>query len=444
MSGTNEILARLSLLLQLQRRARKASYEELIFIIANETRALLPYRQAVFLRYEHGKLRVEALSGLDSTDSASPLVHWLHRLAACKRHMPDVWGAAPLHAADLATRDASLAEDWQTWLPPAAFWLPLPGSQDSPQGVLVLFRDEPWTEPEQHVLSYVADSYGQALSAFNPPSHRAWLAGLSRRWKVLALLAVLALLYPARDSVLIPAEVTAKDPALVRAPLEGVVERLTVAPNQHVRTGQVLARLDDTQLRSRLVVARKVLDMAHAEYRQLQQQALLTPEVKAGLPLLRGKIEQLTAEADYVAALLERTTINSQSDGVAVFDDPDLWTGRPVALGEKMLFVADPSKVELTMHLPMQESMPLQPGSEVLFFPNITPGSPLPAAVTFISYQAAEQSGESLAFVLRADFAAGVPRLGLRGTAKVYGPRLPLALKALRHPLRVARQWLGW
>jgi hypothetical protein len=36
-----------------------------------------------------------------------------------------------------------------------------------------------------------------------------------------------------------------------------------------------------------------------------------------------------------------------------------------------------------------------------------------------------------------------VPRLGLRGSAKIDGQMVPLGYFLLRRPLAVARQWLG-
>jgi hypothetical protein len=147
-----------------------------------------------------------------------------------------------------------------------------------------------------------------------------------------------------------------------------------------------------------------------------------------------------------VEDLLRRTSIVSQSNGVAVFDDPNDWLGRPVSLGEKIMLVADPAQVELTILLPMKETLPVAPGGEGLFFPNISPGSPLRITLHYVSYQASEPVGDSLAFTLRGGFTDqdDLPRLGMRGTAKIYGPRMPLIAIALRYPVRMVRQWLGW
>ena len=443
---TDETLKRLSILLQLSRRARKASEDELGFCIVNETRVLISYRQAALFTWVDGSLKVAAVSGLAVLDASSPFIQWLTNLAARRLADGSAWTGAAVTSADCGAEGALLRDAWAEWLPREGYWLPLLGPQDRPQGVLALFREEAWSAPEQHVLSYLADSYGQALAALSPPPHKAWFGKVRRRWKIIAAALLLLSLYPMQESALAPAEVTASRPQLVRSALDGVVSHLTVQPNQEVKKGQELARLDDAQLSSRLAVAQKTLEMARAEYSQLLQLALASPEAKARLPLLKGRIDQLGAEALYVEDLLRRTVIVSQSDGVAVFDDPNAWLGRPVALGEKIMLVADPAQVELTILLPMNETLPVQQGGEALFFPNTSPSSPKRVTLSHVSYQASEPVSDSLAFTLRGDFEdkSELPRLGTRGTAKVYGPRMSLIAIALRHPVRAARQWLGW
>lgn len=440
-----ETLNRLGLMLQLARKARLADRDELNFVLVNETRSLIDYRQATLFKFVGHKLKVEAVSGLATLDESSPYLQWLGRLAAHQLAGEHPWRLAPLDNQNFPPQ-SQLATEWQEKKAGQGLWLPLLGSQNKPEGALLFFRPEKWADAEQHILSYLADSYGQALGAFAPPPHKAWLSKIRKKWRILAVLFLLLSLYPARESVLAPAEVTASRPELVRASMEGVVAGVTVKPNQEVAKGQVLARLDDAQLLSRLSVAKKVLEMARAEYRQMQHQALTDNEAKARLPQLQGRISQLASEAAYVESLLKRTDIVSQSDGVAVFDDPTAWLGRPVALGEKIMLVADPKEVELTISLPMTESLPLTPGAEAVFFANTAPGSPVHVRLNYVSYQASDSGGGTLTYTLRGTFVDDEvrPRLGLRGTAKVYHARRPLILTILRHPLRLIRQTLGW
>ena len=84
-----------------------------------------------------------------------------------------------------------------------------------------------------------------------------------------AVLAVLFLL-PVRQSVLAPAEVVPLEGQVVAAPLDGVIARFVVQPNQPVRSGDVLLRFEDTSLRAQADVAERSLQVAEAERDQLR------------------------------------------------------------------------------------------------------------------------------------------------------------------------------
>ncbi len=435
---------RLGLLLQLQRRARRAEEAELPFIFVNETRTLLPYRQAVFWKIEtDGTWKTAAVSGLAAPDPGAPFVLWLNALAKALRRLPGPAAAGPL---DRAMLPANLTEAWGEWLPAAGLQLPLYAGKRL-AGVLALFRDEAFRDDEAELLGHLAEAYGQCLASSAPDGALAARFRLpvksGRLWLAAAL--ACALFFPIRQSVLAPAEVIPLTPAHIRASLDGVVKTLFVAPNQTVSAGDKLVGLEDDKLRTQLIVAQKNLETARAELQQTQQMSLADPRVKMRLPMLLGRVEQLTAEVDYVQSQLDRVVIVSPVDGVAVFDDPDAWPGRPVSLGQKIMEVADPAEVQLGISLPMSETLPLAEGDGILFFPNISPHAPLPGTLVFIGYQASETPEAGLAFTLRAHFTPGesLPRLGLRGTAKLYGERRPVIAHLLRRPILQLRQWAG-
>ena len=114
---------------------------------------------------------------------------------------------------------------------------------------------------------------GATAPARVPPRRRGWRRpGL---WAACALLAAGAI--PVRLSVLAPGELVAAQPAVLRAPLDGVVAQIHVQPNQIVKQGQPLFSLDEAQIASRLQVAQQALSTAEAEYRQFAQMALGDP-----------------------------------------------------------------------------------------------------------------------------------------------------------------------
>ena len=440
----HETLRRLGILLQLQRRSRKAEAKELPFIFVNETRMLVSYRQAVFWQPGLDAVwKVRAVSGLSMPDSGAPFVLWLEALCKAIRKDPQHTGS---HALTCSSFTGEVNESWAQWLPPAGIWLPLFKGQKL-LGALALFREEAFQEAEVHLLEHLGESYALCL-----PEQK--LDGLFlkkipfsiKNWRVwLAALLLVVLLFPVRQSTLAPAEVIALQPAHIRASLDGVIKNFFVQPNQAVAAGDKILSLEDDHLQTRLLVAQKNLEVARAELQQTQQLSLMDSRSKLRLPLVQGRVEQLAAELELVQSQLERVVINSPATGVAVLDEPDVWLGRPVSLGQKILEVADPARVQLEIRLPMSESLPLEQGNSLLFFPNVSPHTPLAAQLSYLAYQAEESPEAGLAFTLRASFSPedALPRLGLRGTAKLYGERMPLVALLLRKPVLQLRQWLG-
>lgn len=454
--GLNRQLLRLTTLLQLERRARRAPLPELPFLLVNETSTLLLYRQALLWQAGRRGGRVVAASGVAVHDPEGPYLSWLSKVLARVAAGAD---AMRIHAfGPDALEDDALAKDWQEWLPRVALWVPLPAPDGAPggtlMGALLLVRDEPWTEAEEHLLSYLGEAYAHAWAAAHNRQGRWGGRGkgpktgslLSRRTALAAaLLLIIAGFVPVRQSVLAPAEVVPSDPTLVRAGIEGVVDRFQVAPYEAVEAGQPLFALDDTPLRNRLNVAVKAREIAQAEYLQAAQLAVVDPRAKAQIAVLQARIEQQQAEVVLVQGQLDRVQVAAPRAGVAIFDDVNDWVGRPVSVGERILLLADPARTEMEIRLPLGEALPVGPGAEVLFFLNVSPDRPVPARLERVGYRTAPGPDGVLSYRLKAGFEPGVEplRIGLTGTAKIYGETAPLGLWVLRRPISAVRQWLG-
>lgn len=444
-AGHNLQLLRLSALLQLEQRARRCSAAELGFLMVNDTAGVVPCQQAALWRRSGPEAgEVAALSGACAPDPASPYVGWLRQVLA----IFDQDEAAGPRVVLSAHLPAALATDWAEWLPSHALWCPLDAGQGQRLGGLLLARSAPWHDGDTHMMAALAGAYAQAwLLASQRPVGLPWVTKLRHRRRavvaVVAGLAVLAVL-PIRQSVLAPAEVVPITPMQIRAPFDGVVDTIAVAPNAEVTAGQVLVSLDTTQLRTRHRVATKSREIAEAEYSQTAQMALSDPSVKGRLALLLSKIEQQAAEVGFVEEQLRRAEMSAPAAGIAVFDDANDWIGRPVAVGERIMIVADPSQVELEIQVPVADVTTFDTGAETVFFPNIAPDHPVDASVVFASHASQPAADGVLAHRFRAAFAGTGPdlRLGLKGTAKIYGERRPLLMWLLRRPLAMVRQWL--
>jgi hypothetical protein len=434
----------LSTLVQLIKRARNAAtVQELGFIIVNETHALLPYRQAVLWQSD-GSGRVVAISGTPVIERNAPLTLWLKR-ALGKLAAGPAPGPIAVTAANLP---GTLGQEWSEWLPAHGLLVPLRNA-GKPLGALLLARDQPWSDGDRHLLQELADGYGHAWSGLRR-RRRAWSVWPRSRRTVLKLAAAAALIaalwLPVSLSALAPAEVVALDPAIVRAPLDGVVDQFKVQPNQEVSEGQLLLELDRRVVENKLEIANKALQVAEAEYRQAAQQALFDDKSRAQLAVLKGRMDQRRADATYTQSLLDRVQVTAMRPGLALFSDPNEWVGRPVSIGERLLEIADPNRVEFEIWLPVSDAIALQPGAEVEFFLNVAPDSPLNGRLRLASYEAAQSPAGVLGYRLKAERVGegAPPRIGLRGTAKVYGDRVTLFYYLMRRPLAAARQLVGF
>ena len=432
-------------LLQLQRRARQAATPQALgFVAVNETLQLVPFRQAA-LWTEAGLGQVAAVSGLPQSDPTAPYVQWLG--AACRHLMR---GHVEAGAVEPEQLPEPLRIDWAQWLPAHVLWLPLGREGEPAQGGLLLARDAPWDEHSVALLKELAHAYGHALAGFAPRQNlfERTLSSLrtarTQRWLIIG--ALVLCLTPMRLTVLAPSEVVPADPFMVRAPLEGVIDRFDVKPNQPVKTGTPLFSLDTTALRSRLEIARKAVDTAQEEYRQSAQMAVTSDKNRAEMALRRGKLEEKAVELDYTASQLDRIQVKAERDGIAVFADTHDWIGKAVNVGERVLVVADPSKVELLAWLPSGDQIALAPGDTLTFYPQGSPLNSFGARVLSVSYRAEATHEGFMAYRIKAAFAPGeaAPRLGQLGASRLHGGWAPLIYVALRRPLVTARQWLGW
>lgn len=433
-------------LLRFGRRVREAaSLEELGFIAVNETCSLVSYRQATLWLADQAR-GVTAVSGLAQLDSSAPYIQWLRRLFAA---LGDDSNPRRLCAGDLAP---TLGEEWGQWLPRDAVVIPLV-AQDRGRvsGMLLLARQGTWQDEEIELAREVGVLLGYALFALRPREVLSGrLARLLHSRKTLLRVGLplfVALWIPVRLNVLIPAEVTPVDAFVVRAPLEGVIDRFQVRPNEAVAEGAPLFNLDTTALETRHATAREAYETAREAYRQSAQLAVTDDKAKLEVALHKGTLDEKAVDLAYTRSELERVQVKAGRSGVAVFSDVHEWVGRAVSIGEKVMTLADPAKVELTARMPVGDQIALQPGAHIVFYPKASPFSTYVATVDSVAYRAEPNEEDVLAYRIRAHFEAGtaMPRLGLMGSARVYSAsRVPVIYMVLRRPLAVARQWLGW
>ena len=251
-------------------------------------------------------------------------------------------------------------------------------------------------------------------------------------------------LIPVPQSVLAPAEVVARRPEVIAAPMDGVIRTVEVLPNETVAAGAILMRYDPTDLAGRLAVAEEELATALAELLAARQGAFSDPRLKAQIAVLQARADLRRTERDHIKRQVERIDIRAQRPGVAVFRDPADLTGLPIKTGQRLMLVADPTDTELRIELAIADAIDLAPGQSVRLFLDKSPLAPISATLRHASYEAHPTPANVLSYRLTARFEDGTrPRLGLRGTAKISGDTVPLFLYLFRRPIAALRQYVG-
>ena len=447
-------------LLDMARQLRGArSLRELEFMLVNDSRRLLPYRQAALWLAPHG---LRALSGIVQIEANAPYAQWVEQVC---RHLA-AGGHADAQAFTAADLPPALAAQWADWWPAHALWLPLPGrarhtAGDALAAGLLLARDDAWTTAEHALLREWGDAAAHALHALHQPragslgalrtrlrglyaprAGRAWWRQPALFW---CLLAAGVLAFPVRMTVLAPGELTPSNPVTIRAPLDGVVDVFHVQPNQLVKKDQPLFGFDEALIQSRADVAAQALATADAEYRQASQQALVDSKSRQQLATLAGKIEEKRAEVAFLREQLGRARVLAPRDGVVMFDDPSEWIGRPVTVGERIMRLAAPNDSEVEAWLPLADAIALPAQAEVDLYLSASPLAPVAAKLRYFAHDAVQRPDGSYAYRIRAALDAPTQhRVGMKGTAKLHGERVPLAFWVLRRPLAALRAAIGF
>ncbi len=444
-------------LLGLEKQLREASsLAQLFYTVVNQFQHCIPYHQAVLLlpRSSDEDTEVVAISDIPSFDYTSPYVQWVERLH--KEWKVSDTTRYNIESVDAGAFSGQVKTDWQEMAPSCAIRIPLITKADNNvyQGTLLLFRDEPLSDKERALCLHLRESIAYSLFALRPNFKVNRVLSWLKTRKVMAgvsiLLAILLCL-PIRLSTLAPVSVIPFEPYVITAPIDGVIGEIAIEPNQTVGKGTILGQYDVTTLESDYDVAQRELNVARVELQTIEQSGFLNPDEKAQLASKDANVQLKEVEAAYAQKRLEQATLTSPVDGVAVINDPNQWKGQPVHVGERILLIANPEQIQFEILLPVKDSIAITPDAEVKVFLDNDPLNPFSAQIRHASYHPQATDDGNFAYRLlthpafdEPDTDEALPRLGMKGVARIYGERVTLFFYLFRRPVTSVRQWLGW
>jgi len=314
-------------------------------------------------------------------------------------------------------------------------------------GGLWTTKETPWQDNELALMKRLGETYAHALVAvtsIRKVYHRPKTATIAIWIIIIFFLAVFV--KPIRLSALAPAEITAKEPIVVSSPMDGVISEIEFPPNTFVNVGETLFVLEDTNLRNEYNIAEKTLAVAEAEYRKAIQNAFSDAKSKAQISLLRAQTELHKSKLDFARELLDKITVKAERSGLLIYSDKSEWIGKPVQVGERVMEIADTTEIQIKIYLSVDDAIVLKEGAKVDVFLDAFPLNSVSATIVSTSYMAEKYDQDTLAYRLYARIDNGkkdILRIGLQGTAKLYGEHVSVFFYLFRRPISYARQFLG-
>jgi len=153
------------------------------------------------------------------------------------------------------------------------------------------------------------------------------------------------------------------------------------------------------------------------------------------------------SKLEFARELLEKITIRAEKTGLLIYSHKSDWIGKPVQVGERVMEIADTKKIQLKINLSIDDAIVLKEGAKVDVFLDADPLNPIEATVNSTSYMAEKYNQDTLSYRVYAEFNSGTAqdnlRIGLQGTAKMYGERVSVFFYLFRRPISYMRQLLG-
>lgn len=425
---------------------------ELFYSIVNQTAEIISYEQAVLVGLDYSsKLKVEAISNVVSVDSTSPFVQYILDLA---NSLKKIYSNDEIKLVNQTELSKDIKEQIKEFSPSNIVWIPLKTIKNNieVEFYLILFRNDFFEQKDIEILSYLATSYKYFLFANRKDSLKTKIRNLKIDNKYLkyGLLAIfLAMFLPIKMSVIAPCEIQAKDPFVVTSPIDGSIDEIKVNSNDKVSKDELLVKIKDVDLINTYEIAKKKLDTVEAELHSMKQAGFYDIDKKSQISRLESEVALKEAELNYSKSLLDKTNIYSQTQGIAIVDNPNEWKGKPVITGEKILLIANPNEVEIKIMLSVKDALFLKENADVKIFLDNKIFETWDAKISEIFYKPQVTPENIVSYKIIADFNDlkqndEIPKIGLRGTAKIYSQNVTLFFYLFRKPITSLRQLIAW
>lgn len=408
------------------------SSSELIFKILNDTVAVVPYDRAILWKVEDkGTPTIVGVSGQASVKENTELYQkWSENVQNI---------IEPEKIQLIAHPEMEKAT--------SILWVPIIANQKVALGLwLERWNNKKWEHEDIEILLFLLKGYGSAWEKFyRKYSFRFFKKKPVVFLGILALIGVMLIKVPLR--VVAPCEIVPKDPVVITTPLEGLVDKITVTPGELVKQGTVLFQYDSKLPMQDLKVAQKKVEISQAEVNRANSLSYTDKNAITELGIDTLKLKKDKLDLTMAEFRVSQLSVSAPITGVVMMDNPEDWHGRAVKIGEKVMILSNPDETKVRLWIPEGDNVMIDKEKPVKILLNIHPGDTLYAKLRYIADYTVVTDKQVTSFVAEADWEdPNNPdiKLGLKGSAILYGEDVTIFYWIVRKPLAYVRRFIGY
>lgn len=264
---------------------------------------------------------------------------------------------------------------------------------------------------EQGVLAHIGRELRSVTNKLFGPQHLTWKVTSIG----LFVLAVLLLLVPIDYRVSAKTVIEGEIQRVIAAPFDGFISNTWVRAGHTVKAGQLMAQLDDRELRIEEAKWSGESDQYQQRLREARSLRDLT-----NVQIASAQLQQSQAELALVQDKIQRAQLVAPFEGLVVSGDLSQQIGAPVEMGKQLFEVAPLQRYRIILQVDEREIRPVEIGQTGQLVISGLVGDPMNFEVINVTPVATAEEGKNF-FRVEAALAESTERLrpGMEGIGKI-------------------------
>jgi hypothetical protein len=434
-------------LLEFQHKLRHAEDRvALRYIVVNDLRSVIDFTNAFMATgYNQNHFKIMGATNTSQIDRGAPLIQILDSIV---RHKYLITPSQPIETGSVSEWGDDIAKELS--LPPFYAILPLhqPGDKGRPEGCVLLFRFRAFSSSELELLTHLSGTIIHAIAALRGRDYKYSVPTYRKvkniGWGIVFFL-FLASFIPVNLSVIAPLKLQADSPQIITAPFNAVVKEIIIKPDEQVSKGQLLGTFDKRTFDQEVNLKQADLNQAQSRYAQMSKKGFVDPDARQDLELIKTDVAIAEERLNLAQLNLSLTDIIADKNATVVLSDPYSWAGRPVQAGEQIMQLVSTDDLLVEVFIESNNMIGIEADIPLKIYMDAYPLEPLEADILYVDFEPTIDDTGSLSYRVIAKLTPNKLnlRIGLKGTARVYGNKSPFIYQILRRPLVAWRQLFG-